>query len=179
VKSEGQDTDGVAGPGRPALARAETGLNPIKFRSTQTSGRLKISPNSGLRDAASEDQCDHRQQRQSRSGGINSFLIMITPGFLAGAFRIGEENSIRALIPSGSTVAQVLIYFGALFLVALTVFAWAVFRTQHRQRHSHHNRPKPALKRHQQPEVPTRHRTLAEAGGLPPVRTEKQPPSPA
>jgi len=103
---------------------------------------------------------------------------MITPGFLAGAFRIGEENSIRALIPSGSTASQVLIYFGALFLVALGVFAWAVFRTQHRRRHSHHL-PKPASKHRQQPEVPTRHRTLAEAGGLPPVRAEKQPPSPA
>jgi hypothetical protein len=122
---------------------------------------------------------------------------MITPGFLAGAFRVNEENSIRALIPSGSTVAQVLIYFGALFLVALAVFAWAVFRTQHRQRHSHHNHPKPApnavsedargkksflrsRRIHQrQPEYLPRHPTLAEAGGLPPLRTEKQPPSPA
>jgi hypothetical protein len=104
---------------------------------------------------------------------------MITPGFLAGAFRVNEENSIRALIPSGSTAAQVLIYFGALFLVALAVFAWAVFRTQHRRRHSHHYRPKPASKHYRQPEVLPRHRTLAETGGLPPVRTEKQPPSPA
>jgi hypothetical protein len=104
---------------------------------------------------------------------------MITPGFLAGAFRIGEENSIRALIPSGSTVGEVLIYFGALFLVALGVFVWAVFRTQHRRRHSHHNRPKSVSRHHQQSEIPTHHRTLAETGGLPPVRTEKQPPSPA
>ena len=177
--SEGQETDGVADPGRPSPAHAEAGLNPIKFHSIKTSRWLKISPNSGLRDAASEDQCDHRQQRQNRLGGRNSFLIMITPGFLAGAFRIGEENSIRALIPSGSTVAQVLVYFGALFLVALGVFAWAVFRTQHRQRHSHHYRPKPASKHHRQLEAPTHHRTLAEAGGLPPVRAEKQPPSTA
>jgi hypothetical protein len=97
---------------------------------------------------------------------------MITPGFLAGPFRIGEENSIRALIPSGSTTAQLLIYFGALFLVALGVFVWAVFRTQHRRRHSHHL-PKPPSKHHRHPEVPPRHSTLAEAGGLPPVRTEK------
>jgi hypothetical protein len=98
---------------------------------------------------------------------------MITPGFLAGAFRIGEENSIRALIPSGSTVSQVLIYFGALFLVALAVFTWAVFRTHYRQRHSHHNRQKPASKRQRLPEYRPRHPTLAETGGLPPVRTEK------
>jgi ABC-type nickel/cobalt efflux system permease component RcnA len=104
---------------------------------------------------------------------------MIHPGFLAGAFRIGEENSIRALIPSGSTVSQVLIYFGALFLVALAVIAWAVFRTQHRGRHSHHHRLKPASKHQRQHKHRLRHPTLAEAGGLPPVRAEKPPPSPA
>jgi hypothetical protein len=97
---------------------------------------------------------------------------MITPGFLAGAFRIGEENSIRALIPSGSTVAEVLIYFGALLLVALGVFGWAVFRTQHRRRHSHHNRLKPASKHQRLPEYRPRHPTLAETGGLPPIRNE-------
>jgi hypothetical protein len=104
---------------------------------------------------------------------------MITPGFLAGAFRIGEENSIRALIPSGSTVSQVLIYFGALFLVVLAVFAWAVFRTRHRRRHLHHHRPRPASKHQRQSKHLPRNPTLAEVGGLPPVRTEKQPPSPA
>ena len=103
---------------------------------------------------------------------------MITPGFLAGAFRIGEENSIRALIPSGSTAAQVLIYFGALFLVALGVFAWAVFHTRHHRRHSHHHRRRPASKYPRQPEVLPRHRTLAETGGRPPLRNEQQPPSP-
>ena len=101
---------------------------------------------------------------------------MMTPGLLAGIFRVNEENSIRALIPSGSTVSQVLIYFGALFLVALGVFAWAVFRTQHRQRHSHHNRLKPASKHQRQPEDLPRNPTLAETGGLPPVRTEEPPP---
>jgi hypothetical protein len=104
---------------------------------------------------------------------------MITPGFLAGAGTVKAENALQSLIPSGSTVAQVLIYFGALFLVALAVFAWAVFRTQHRQRHSHHNRLKPAPKHQRQPEDLPRNPTLAEAGGLPPLRTEKQPPSPA
>jgi hypothetical protein len=110
---------------------------------------------------------------------MNSFLIMITPGFFAGAFRVNEENSLRALIPSGSSVAQALIYFGALFLVALGFFAWAIiFRRQRRRRHSHYS-PKPASKHRQPSEDRPRNRTLAEAGGLPPVRTEKQPPSPA
>jgi len=104
---------------------------------------------------------------------------MMTPGFLAGAFRIGEENSIRALIPSGSTISQVLIYFGALFLVALAGFVWAVLRTHHRRRHSHHCRPKPASRHRHQSEYRQRHPILAETGGLPPVRTGKQPPSPA
>jgi hypothetical protein len=122
---------------------------------------------------------------------------MITPSFLAGAGVVNAENALRSLIPSGSTVSQVLIYFGALSLVALAVFAWAVFRTQHRRRHSHHNRLKPApnavsenahgkksflrsRRKHQrQPAYLPRNPTLAEAGGLPPLRTEKQPPSPA
>jgi hypothetical protein len=98
---------------------------------------------------------------------------MTIPIFFAGVFRVNEENSIRALIPSGSTVGQVLIYFGALFVVALGVFAWAIFRTQHSRRHSHQNRPKSASRHHRQSEVPARHRTLAETGGLPPVRAEK------
>ena len=102
---------------------------------------------------------------------------MITPGFLAGAGTVNAENALQSLIPSGSTVSQVLIYFGALSLVALAVFAWAVFRTQHRRRHSHHNRLKPASKHQRQSKYLPRNPTLAETGGLPPVRTEKQPPS--
>jgi hypothetical protein len=104
---------------------------------------------------------------------------MITPGFLAGTGTVNAENALHSLIPSGSTVSQVLIYFGALFLVAVTVFAWAVFRTHHRQRHSHHNRLKPASKHQRQHEYRPRNPTLAETGGLPPVRAEKQPSSPA
>jgi hypothetical protein len=104
---------------------------------------------------------------------------MITPGFLAGAGTVNAENALRSLIPSGSTVSQVLIYFGALFLVALAVFTWAVFRTQHRRRHLHHYHPKPASKHRRQSQYRPRNPTLAETGGLPPVRTEKLPPSPA
>jgi hypothetical protein len=110
--------------------------------------------------------------------------MIMTSGFLAGAFRIGEENSIRALIPAGSTIAQVAIYAGALLLVALAVFAWAAFfrRQQGPRRHSHHHhrhhhRSRSASRQHHQPEVSSSPRTLAEAGGLPPIRGQ-QPPSP-
>jgi hypothetical protein len=104
---------------------------------------------------------------------------MMTPGFLAGAFRVNEENSLRALIPSGSGVAQALIYFGALFLVGLGFFVWAIiFRRQRHRGHLHHS-SKPGSRHHRQSGDRPRHRTLADAGGLPPVRTEKQPPSPA
>ncbi|MGB7749019.1 MAG: hypothetical protein WBN75_17210 [Verrucomicrobiia bacterium] len=40
------------------------------FNRINITGRLKIAPNLGLRDAASKDRYD---QRQSRSGRINSF----------------------------------------------------------------------------------------------------------
>jgi hypothetical protein len=105
---------------------------------------------------------------------------MIAPGFFAGAFRVNEENSLRALIPSGSSVAQALVYFGALFLVALGFFAWAIiFRRPRHRRHSHHHRHKPVARHHWQPEARPRHPTLADAGGLPPVPTEEQSPPPA
>jgi hypothetical protein len=101
---------------------------------------------------------------------------MITPGFLAG---VNRDNALRELIPSGSTVSQTLIYFGALFLVAVGVFAWAmIFCRQRNRRHLHHS-PKPGLRHRQPSEARPRNRTLAEAGGLPPVRTDKQPLSPA
>jgi len=104
---------------------------------------------------------------------------MITPGFLAGAGTVNAENALHSLIPSGSSVVQALIYFGALFLVALGVFAWAIISRQQRHRqHSHHHHPKPASKPYQQSGDRPSNRTLAEAGGLPPVRTGKQHPSP-
>jgi UDP-N-acetylmuramyl pentapeptide phosphotransferase/UDP-N-acetylglucosamine-1-phosphate transferase len=106
--------------------------------------------------------------------------MTMTSGFLAGAFRIGEENAIRALIPAGSTVVQVVIYAGALLVVALAVFGWAVFlRRQRRHRrhsHHHHHHSKSASRHHQSPEAPSRFRTLAETGGLPPVRSQQPPP---
>jgi hypothetical protein len=102
---------------------------------------------------------------------------MITTGFLAGAFRVNEENSLRALIPSGSSVAQAIVYFGALLLVALGFFAWAIIfhRPRHRRR-SHHHRHKPVARHYWQTVAHPRQPTLANTGGLPPVRTEEQSP---
>jgi len=92
---------------------------------------------------------------------------------------VNTENALRALIPSGTTVSQFLIYFGALFVVALVVFGWAVYRTQRGQRRSRRQHLKAAAKYQPLPEYQSRRPTLAEAGGLPPIRTGKQPPSPA
>jgi hypothetical protein len=104
--------------------------------------------------------------------------MTISPGLLAGAFRIAEENSIRGLIPAGSTVAQVAVYAGALLVVGAAVFVWAVFfrRQRRRRRHSHHHRSKSASRHQEQPEAPARPRTLAETGGLPPLRNQPPPP---
>jgi hypothetical protein len=105
---------------------------------------------------------------------------MITAGFVAGIFRANEVNSLRALIPSGSGFGQALIYFGAFFLVALGFFTWAIiFHRQRRHRYWQHSFPKLPSKHRRQSGDRTRNRTLAEAGGLPPVRAEKQPFSPA
>ena len=102
-------------------------------------------------------------------------------GLLAGAFRIAEENSIRALIPAGSTVAQIAIYAGALLVVALAVFAWAAFfrgqrrtgRHSHHHRHHHRHRSRSGTGHSQPEEAPGRPRTLAETGGLPPIRSQQ------
>jgi hypothetical protein len=55
-----------------------------------------------------------------RPGGRENFSIRITPVLLAG---VSRENAIRELIPSRSSIAQALYFFGALFLVALGGFA--------------------------------------------------------
>jgi hypothetical protein len=96
---------------------------------------------------------------------------MMIPVLLAGAFRIGEENAIRGLIPSGSSVTQILIYGGALLVVALAIFGWAIYHTQHGRRRSHHH-SKPSVKSRRRHEHYTRNPTLAETGGLPPVRPD-------
>jgi hypothetical protein len=103
---------------------------------------------------------------------------MTTTVLLAGAFRVNEENSIRALIPSLSTMSQVTIYGGALTMVALGVLVWAiVFRhRRHHGLHGHHHRRRSFSKHRRLPETLPRHRTLAEVGGLPPIRNQLAPP---
>ena len=105
--------------------------------------------------------------------------MMTTPGFLAGAGTVNAENALHALIPSGSTVSEVVIYLGALLLVALIAIVWAIIsRRQRRRRHSFH-RSRPGQKQPRSPGDRPRPRTLAEAGGLPPIRNEPPPPPPA
>lgn len=83
------------------------------------------------------------------------------------------------MIPSGSTVSQLLIYFGALSIVALVFFSWAILSRRRRGlRPSRHHRSRSGSRRtHRRLEVPSQPRTLAESGGLPPIRNEQQPPS--
>jgi hypothetical protein len=108
-----------------------------------------------------------------------NFSIMFTPALLAGVNAINAENAIRALILSRSSVSEVLILGGALFLVALIFFAWAVIFRLWRPRRLLPHHPKLGPKHHEQPSEPVCHPTLAEAGGLPPIRNKRPPPSTA
>jgi hypothetical protein len=120
---------------------------------------------------------------------------MIAPVLLAG---VNRENAIRELIPPHSATFDAIAILGAIVLVTLVVFGWAVYsNSHHHRRHSHHHRSKPApgvvseeahgkktfwhprRHDHRQREQLPRNPTLAETGGLPPVRHEKPPPPPA
>ena len=121
---------------------------------------------------------------------------MIIPIQLAGINGINAENAIRGLIPSRSSVSEAVIFFGTLILVALFFFTAAViFRPRHHRRHSQHHHSKPAPNMdfeddHRKKTFPDsyhKHRrhsevfpvnpTLAEVGGLPPVRNKDRSPS--
>ena len=97
---------------------------------------------------------------------------MTIPVLFAGAFRVNEENSLRALIPMGSNVSQFAIYFGALLGVGLLAFASAllVYGRRHR-RHSRHHHSGSVSGRRSRPALMSRPRTLTGTGGLPPIRT--------
>jgi len=98
-------------------------------------------------------------------------------GVLAGINGINAENSLRAMLPSRVAANGAFIYFGSLLLVALAIFGWALLfrrRPRHRRQRHHRSRSfaKPAPEGDACPP-----RTLAEAGGLPPLRDPGQPPS--
>ena len=102
--------------------------------------------------------------------------------------------------PSRSGTVQTLTVIGVLFLISLVVFIWAAFfrRQRRRHRHRHYDYPPPSpetppkkeaedrqlvsrlhRKRIRRREHRSRNPTLAEAGGLPPVRDEgTKPPGP-
>jgi hypothetical protein len=120
---------------------------------------------------------------------------MTIPILLAGINGINVENKIRELSYSRSGVSGPLVLVGVLFLVALLFFFAAIIsRTQQHRRHSHHYHSKPAPnmdvnnahgKNFFLP-LPYRHRrrsgvfplnpTLAEIGGLPPIRANARSP---
>jgi len=100
-------------------------------------------------------------------------------------------------ITDPATLEWILI-FGAIGLVTLLVLLWAVFLRKKRRRHKHHHAhrnssgltevpevpkdegaPSPLEKRRHRQRSGHRHRprnpTLAETGGLPPVRPESPP----
>jgi hypothetical protein len=119
---------------------------------------------------------------------MNLTLMELTPP-------LKEElwNTIRDLIPRDLSILVVL---GVLGVVSLGVFIWAAFlrKRPHRPRHDFHAHPEDSqrenlLERMKEgrllPHKHHRHRrrryrrnpTLAEAGGLPPIRSEEQPPA--
>ena len=123
---------------------------------------------------------------------------MTIPILLAGINGINAENALRRLIPMHSSVNEALIYLGAFLLVGVVSFISAIlFRPQHHRRHSRRYGPKlarnmdfeGALRKLFPPHTYRRHRrhsevfplnpTLAEVGGLPPIRNKDQAPSTA
>ena len=104
--------------------------------------------------------------------------------------------------PSNSTTSQTLMVVGVLLVTSLLVFIWAAFFRSQRRRHRHHHYhyPEPSeppapgtapknqhdtkflarLKRRRirRREHRSRNPTLAEAGGLPPIRPDEPPPPP-
>jgi hypothetical protein len=67
---------------------------------------------------------------------------------------------------------------GAVMLVALIAFIWlAYFRKQRTQLHGHSRRHRHHGKKRRRREHRQLNPTLAQTGGLPPIRTEEPPPA--
>jgi FtsZ-interacting cell division protein ZipA len=117
------------------------------------------------------------------------------PVFLA---QVDSQDPLAWWRLSNPAFRERLIIFGAIGLVTLLLLVWAAFiRSKRRRRHSHHHRHHHAQKPTEVPattqneDVPapsekrrrrhSRHRhrprnpTLAETGGLPPIRQENPP----
>jgi len=91
---------------------------------------------------------------------------------------VDDYNSLHELVPSGSGVMEFAVFGGAFLLVTLAVFGWAIIahsrrkRRRHSSHHHHHSRSGHAAS------IPRRRPSLAEAGGLPPVRLQPSPAPP-
>jgi len=123
---------------------------------------------------------------------------MTIPILLAGINGINAQIALRELTPNRSTVSDTLVLFGALFMVALLFFTYAIiFRPRpHRQLTRHHyarsasnGNSNGSYRKRTSFNSYRRHRrhseefplnpTLAEVGGLPPLRPKDRPPFPA
>ncbi|MGD0614259.1 MAG: hypothetical protein ABSA69_02320 [Verrucomicrobiota bacterium] len=116
-------------------------------------------------------------------------------------FADADGVTLEDLFPSTPFDPGIFIIIGSLLAVSLVVFIWAAFIRKpgsrpHAHHHFHPHRPAPAPTPDVTPEAPKtgwffsrkRHRrrrrerprnpTLAEAGGLPPIRTGEQPHTP-
>jgi hypothetical protein len=112
------------------------------------------------------------------------------------AFVFGWDTQIPDVIKDWAALDPgILISVGTLLLVSAAAFVWAAFFRKPRRRshyHFHHGKTETApvpipgkglfsmlsfRKRHRHRERP-RNPTLAEAGGLPPIRPEGPPPPP-
>jgi FtsZ-interacting cell division protein ZipA len=119
------------------------------------------------------------------------------PVFLA---RVDSQDPLAWWRLSNPAFRERLIIFGAIGLVTLLLLVWAAFiRSKRRRRHSHHHhhhaqRPdelpaaspnedaspspeKRRRRRHSHHRHRPRNPTLAETGGLPPIRSENPPES--
>jgi hypothetical protein len=113
------------------------------------------------------------------------------------AFQTPVSEDIRATLKEWvPRDLGILILIGTLLLVATGAFIWAAFLRKQRRRshyefHQHpperqakHREEKPKgngfffhKRRHRRHRYSRRNPTLAEAGGLPPIRTEEHPPT--
>jgi hypothetical protein len=70
------------------------------------------------------------------------------------------------------------IVMGAIMLAALTALIWlAFFRKKHTHLHKHRHRHRHHGKKRKRREHRPLNPTLAQTGGLPPIRTEEPPPA--
>jgi hypothetical protein len=90
---------------------------------------------------------------------------------------MNSDASPSAILPPQS-LEDLFIVSGAVMLAALISFIWlAYFRKQRTDLHGHGHRHRHHGKKRRRREHRQLNPTLAQTGGLPPIRTEEQPPA--